>query len=65
MSDDGVYPSSVPSFLGDVEFERPVSVPILGVEVARCIIGVVRGVVQVIQNWFTGIPNPTRSSRLG
>ena len=44
--------------------KRPVSDP-LGVEVAHCSIGVVRGVVQVIQNWFTGNPNPTRSMSLG
>ena len=48
MSEDGVYPSSVPSFVdvpsfvecsflfGDVEFESPHSRFILGVEVARC-----------------------------
>ena len=59
MSEDGVYPSSVPSFLGDVEFERPVSDPILGVEVACRSIMEVRGVIQVVQNWFTGIPNPS------
>ena len=41
MSEDGVYPSSVPSFLMDVEFERPVSDPILRVEKARCIIVVI------------------------
>ena len=77
MSEVGVYPSIVPSFVdvpsfvecsflfGDVEFESPHSRFILGVEVARCNIGVVRGVVQVVQNCFTGIPNPSRSSRLG
>ena len=43
--------------------KRPVLDPILGFEVARYIL-VVRGVVQVVQNWFTGIPNPTRSLRL-
>ena len=67
MSEDGVYPSSVPSFLSvDVEYQVARSISNFGkIEVARCSIGVVRGVVQVIQNWFTGIPNPTRSSRLG
>ena len=65
MSEDGVYPSSVPSFFsGDVEFEATDPVPILGVEVAHCS-NVVLCVVHVEQNWFTGIPNPTRSSRLG
>ena len=44
MSELGVYPSSVPSFLGDFEFERPVSDPILGIEMARCSIEVIRGV---------------------
>ena len=37
---------------------------IMGVDLARCSIGEVRGVVQVFQNLFTGIPNPYRSSRL-
>ena len=65
MSEDGFYPSSVPSFLsGDVEFEAARSIPIYGVEVACCSIGVFRDVVQVVQNWFTGIPNPSRSSRV-
>ena len=66
-----VYPSSVsssypvPSFLGMSSSKRHFPDPILGVEVALCSIGVVRGVVQLVQNWFTGIPNPSRSSRLG
>ena len=45
--------------------KRTVPDPTLADKVARCSIGVVRGVVQVVQNWFTGIPNPTRRSRLG
>ena len=44
---------------------RPVRDPILGVEVAGSNNGEVRGAVQVVQNWFTGIPNPSRSSSLG
>ena len=48
----------LPTFLGDVEFEAARSSPILGVEVACCSIGMVHGAVQVIQNLFTGIPNP-------
>ena len=57
MSEDGVYTSSVPSFvecsflLGDVEFEAARSIFNFGkIEVARCSIGVFRGVVQVVQN---------------
>ena len=41
--------------------KRPVPDPILGVEVDLFSIGVVLDVAQVIQNWFTGIPNPSRS----
>ena len=66
MSEDGVYPIVfLPSFLGDVEFEAVGSRSNFGGFEVNCIIGVVRGVVQVIQNWFTGILNPTRISRLG
>ena len=67
MSEDGVYVSSVPSctFSGNFEFEAARSRSDFGIEVAGCSIGVVRGVVQVIQNWFTGNPNLTRSLRLG
>ena len=36
-----------------------------GVEVARWCIDEVRGVVQVFQNCFTRIPNPSRSKKLG
>ena len=64
MSDDRVYSSSVPSFHLCMSSKRPVPDPILGVEVACCSIGVVRGEVQVVQNCFTGIPNPSRSSSL-
>ena len=50
MSVDGVYPSKfLFSFLGMSSSKRPEPDSILGVEVARCSIGVVRGVVQVIQ----------------
>ena len=35
------------------------------VEVVRCSIGEVRGVIQLVQNWFTGISNPSRISSLG
>ena len=64
MSEDGVYLSSIPSFLGMSSSKRPVPDPILGLEVARCSNGMVRGVVQLVQNWFAGIPNPIRSLRL-
>ena len=55
MSEDVVYSYNVPSypFWGLSSLKRLVPDPILEVEVARCSIGVVRGVVQVIQNWFT------------
>ena len=49
----------------DVEFEMAILNPILLVEVARCRIDEVRGVVQVFQNCFTRIPNPSRSKKLG
>ena len=45
--------------------KRPIPDLILVVEMACCSIGEVRGVVQVVQNWFTGIPYLTRSSKLG
>ena len=48
--------------LVDVKFEEAVPELILVVEVARCRIEEVRGVVQVFQNWFRGITNPSRSS---
>ena len=61
MSEDGVYPSSVPSFLGDVEFEvARLRSNFEIIEVALCSIVVVRGAIQVTQNWFTGVPNPSR-----
>ena len=66
MSEDRVYPSSDPSFFwGISSSKQSVPHPILGVEVVCCSIGVVRGVVQVVKNWFTGNQNPSRSSRLG
>ena len=55
----------LPVILFDVEFEADCSRSNFGDKVACLSIGVVRGVVQVVQHWFTGIPNPTRSSRLG
>ena len=60
-------PNATTSYLEhhNVESKKPVPDPILGVEVARCSIGVVRGVVQVVQNWFTGIRIRPESSRLG
>ena len=54
-----------PSFLGDVEFEAALSRSNFMVELALCSTWIVIGVGQVVQNWFTGIPNPTRSSGLG
>ena len=64
MSEDGVYPSSVPSFLGNVEFEGPVLDSILVFDGSFEDL-VVHGVVQVVQNCFTEIPNQSRCSRLG
>ena len=55
----------LPSILVDVKFEGNCSRSYFEDKVTRFSIGVVRGVVQVVQYWFTGIPNPTRSSRLG
>ena len=46
MSEDGVYPSSVLSFLGDVEFEAARSRSNFGFKVAHCSIGEVRGVIK-------------------
>ena len=47
MSEDGVYPSSVPYFLsgGDSSSKHAVPDPIFVFEVASCSIGMVRGVV--------------------
>ena len=56
----------LPVFLGDVEFEEARSRSNFGrIEVASFSIGDFRGVFQVVQNLFTGILNPSRSSRLG
>ena len=45
MSEEGVYPSSVLPVLSEgSRIRTAVSDPILGVEVARCSIGVIRGV---------------------
>ena len=66
MNKDGVYPSSI-HFLSFVrcQVRRGGSRSNFGVEVARCSIVEVRGVVQVFQNCFTRIPNPSRSKKLG
>ena len=48
----------LPSIVGGVTFEDALSRSNFGVEVEFCSIGVVCGVVQVVQNWFTGISNP-------
>ena len=56
----------IPFFQGDVEFEAIRFGTNFGrVEVVRCNIGEVLGVIQMVQYWFTGIPNPTRGLRLG
>ena len=47
-------------FWGLSSSKLPVPNPILGIEVERYVIVVVRGVIQVVQNWFTGIPNLTK-----
>ena len=67
MNEDVVFSSSVPScpFWWKSSFKTKVPYPILMVEVVFCSILVVRGIVQVVQNWFIGIPNPSRSSMLG
>ena len=66
MIKDGVYPSSIHflSFMEDVEFEAAIQDQISRVDITRCSIWEVLGVVQMFQNLFTGIPNPYRSSRL-
>ena len=46
---DSIKLMSLLSFMGDVEFEAACSRFNFGVEVARCSIGVVRGVVQVVK----------------
>ena len=51
------------SFLGAVEFEKPFLDPTSGLKVASYSIGEIRGMVKVVQNWFTGIPNHIRGSR--
>ena len=54
----------VPVLSEDVDFEATHSRFKFGGR-GGCSIAVVCGVVQVVQNWFTGIPNPSRGSRLG
>ena len=51
MSKDGVYPSSIHflSFMEDVELEVEYKDQIMGVDMTRCSIGEVRGMVQVFQ----------------
>ena len=49
----------IPSFLVDVELEASRFRSNFGGRGAYCSIGVVRGVVQFVLNWFTGIPNLT------
>ena len=58
MSKDGDYSSNVPSFPFRMILSSkwPDRFRFWEVEVARCSIGVVCSVVQVIQNWFIGIP---------
>ena len=57
MNENGVYNLSVPSCpfweMSSSKWQIPNT--ILGDKVARCSIGVVRSVVQVVQNWITGI----------
>ena len=67
MSEDGVYPTSVPfcPLWGNSVSRGQVKIQFLVVEMALCSIGVVRGVVQVVQNWFYGIRIRPESSRLG
>ena len=67
MNEDGVYPTSVPfcPFWGNSVSRGQFKIQFLVVEMALCSIEVVRGVVQVVQNWFTGIRIRPESSRLG
>ena len=51
-------------FLGDVELQAIGSKSNFGYRGGLCGIGVFRYVVQVLQNLFKGIHNPSRSSRL-
>ena len=50
---------------GGCRVRRAILNPILLIEVARWCIDEVRGVVQVLINWFRGITNLSRSSKLG
>ena len=47
-----------PILFGDSRVQSGLSDPIFGT-IDGCSIGVVRGVVQVVQNWFNGNSNPT------
>ena len=49
----------IPFFLVYAEFNAARSTYNLRGRVDRYSFGVIRGVVQVVQNWFTGIPNPS------
>ena len=66
---ESIHRVFLPSFQGNVDFKEASLNLILDGEEALCSIvvdrGVVSGVVQEVQNWFTGIPNPTRSLKLG
>ena len=66
MSKNGVYLSNI-HFLsfGRCQVRSGRSRSNFGVELARCSIVEIRGVVKVFQNWFRGITNPSRSSKLG
>ena len=67
MSEDGVYPSSVSSFLSGGCRVRSGIFQIQYCASMWPVIALGWFIVKSkwFQNWFTGIPNPTRSSRLG
>ena len=52
------------SLLGNVEFEAARSISYFGGRGGLYVVEV-RRVIQVFQNWFIGIPNQYRSSRVG
>ena len=67
MSEDGVYPLSVPScpFKGMKSSKQGRSRFNIGrISLALCSIGFIHGVVQVIQNCYMGIQNLSQISRL-
>ena len=53
------------SLLGNVEFEAAHSIYYLGGRGGLYALFDVRRVIKVFQNWFIGIPNQYRSSRVG